>query len=295
MTGSEATFHGLPYADAAGPSVQLSVYRGPEEGQPVDCRRVVTLIGSRAGCKLRLDHPLVSPVHAALVNDGVDVYAVDLVSSRGTKLNDLRMEYERLKDGDVLTIEPWAFRVGLRGQGSSADTPSRGLALEFAPSIVALEHMDSGRVLKPHRRVCTIGRRSACDIQVDDTGVSRAHALLFTQSDHPVIVDLLSSNGTFVNDEPAPFRSLADGDVVRVGETQFRVRIVVPTAAEPKTKSARGIVPNGSAPSNPASNGRAAPAKIEDDLVDIQSVEGSQRWHIADKLDKPNRKRRVAQ
>jgi len=205
------------------------------------------------------------------------------------------MEYERLSDGDLLMIEPWVFRVGLRSQGSNADTPSRGVALEFAPSIVALEHVDSGRVLKPHRNVCTIGRRSACDIQVGDAGVSRAHALLFKRGDHPVIVDLLSSNGTFVNDEPVSFRELIDGDVVRIGETRFRVRIVIPAADAPKSRNARDVVPKDARRANPASNGHADPVKPEEDLIDIQSVEGSQRWHIADKLDKSNRKRRVAQ
>lgn len=295
MTGSEATFHGLPYVDATGPSVRLSVHEGPNEGQSVDCRRVITLIGSRSGCKLRLDHPLVAPVHVAIINDGAQVHALDLVTNRGTKLNDLKMEYERLKDGDLVKIDPWVFRVGLNTKGASDDTPSRGMRLEFAPSIVALEHLDTGRVLKPHRSVCTIGRRSACDIQVEDNGVSRAHALLFKLGDDPVIMDLLSRNGTFVNDESVSFCVLKDGDVVRIGDTRFRLRIVVPASEAPKSKNAREVLPQKTPPPGSSSNGRGTSIKPEEDLIDIQSVEGSQRWHIAEKLEKSAPKRRVAQ
>jgi len=296
LVGSDATFHGLPFVDSTGPALRLTVQRGPNEGQVIECRRLVTLVGSRPGCKIRLDHPLVSPLHAAIINDGTEVHAVDLVTHRGTRLNDLKMEYERLSDGDVLTIEPWAFGIGLGRTKSSRNNRTPSIALEFAPSVIALEHLESGRVLQPNRAACTVGRRSGCDIQVDDAGVSRAHALLFLHGDHPVVVDLLSRNGTFVNDEPTPFRILKDQDVVRVGNTQFRVRVLVPSTSVPKSKDARDVAPHDIASSPPRKNGmNGSPVQLEDDLIDIQSVEGSQRWQIAEKIKQTAPKRRVAQ
>lgn len=295
MAGSDATIHGLPLVDGGAPSLRLTVQQGPDVGAVIECHRVVTLLGSRPGCKIRLNHPLVSPVHLAIINDGHEIHAVDLVTHHGTKLNDLKLEYERLSHGDVLAIEPWVLGVSVRkGRGASANgTPS--IALEFAPSVIALEHLESGRVLQPGRAVSTIGRRSGCDIQLQDSGVSRAHALLFTHGDHPVIVDLQSQNGTYVNDKVVSYRQLADNDVIRVGDSRFQLRVLVPSASKPKSKSASEVPLRPNPAATKTMNGRNGAAAPEGDLVDIQAVEGSQRWRIADKLEPPPAKRRVAQ
>ena len=293
MTGNEATLHGAPYTDSAGPSLSLTVEQGPQAGCVVECRRVVTLIGSREGCKVLLKHPLVAPVHVALVNDGVEVHAVDLVTDRGTLLNELKMEHERLSDGDALTVDPWVFRVSLRNGDHSGNGRPRNIPLEFAPQLIALEHLNSGRILQPNRKVCTVGRRSGCDIHVDDRAVSRAHAIFFLHGDKPTVFDLLSSNGTLVNDEPVCFRALEDQDVVRIGDARFRVHVVVPSTGTPKSKDALHITPPGTRPPPPDSNGARQDVDPEPDmdLVDIQAVEGSQRWRIADKLEKASGKR----
>jgi len=294
LVDRDATSPGVPFSEPTGPAVRLTVQRGSHEGAVIECRRVVTLIGSRPGCKIQLNHPLVSPVHVAIVNDNGEAYAVDLVSNRGTLLNDLKMEHERLSNGDLITIEPWVFRVGI-GRGArrtNGNTPS--VPLEFAPHLIAFEHLESGRILKPDRKICTIGRRSGCDIQVDDPDVSRAHALFFIHDDHPTVVDLCTRNGTYVNDEPIGFRVLKDKDVVRIGDARFRVCVIVPSAGVPKAKPVDDVTPPGSVRPAGGSNGTASPIKLDDDLVDIQAVEGSQRWHIAESVKQPAPKRRIA-
>ncbi|MHB8576165.1 MAG: FhaA domain-containing protein [Dehalococcoidia bacterium] len=70
-----------------------------------------------------------------------------------------------------------------------------------------------------------IGRRSSTDIPLQDIGVSREHARLERDGVGYAIVDLNSTNGTFVNDQPISGRRvLRDGDVVSVG--RFRLRFV---------------------------------------------------------------------
>jgi Protein of unknown function (DUF3662)/Inner membrane component of T3SS, cytoplasmic domain len=70
-----------------------------------------------------------------------------------------------------------------------------------------------------------IGRRSSTDIPLQDIGVSREHARLERDGVGYAIVDLNSTNGTFVNDQPVfGSRVLRDGDVVSVG--RFRLRFV---------------------------------------------------------------------
>lgn len=68
----------------------------------------------------------------------------------------------------------------------------------------------------------SIGRLSECDIQVDDTHVSRRHAEVRRDGDAFVVVDLQSSNGTRVNGATVKERVLTDGDEIKVGNTAIR-------------------------------------------------------------------------
>jgi pSer/pThr/pTyr-binding forkhead associated (FHA) protein len=72
------------------------------------------------------------------------------------------------------------------------------------------------------RPVLTLGRSSDCDLILSDAQVSRHHAQIRRQDSGAVLVDLASSNGTFVNGRriDAAYR-LRPGDVLRLGNTQL--------------------------------------------------------------------------
>lgn len=67
-----------------------------------------------------------------------------------------------------------------------------------------------------------LGRGSDCDIRINDYSVSRRHARVQLMADGYMAVDLQSTNGTFVNDEPASMCKLTDGDYLRVGNCIYR-------------------------------------------------------------------------
>lgn len=243
----------------------------------ISCNRVVTLVGSRHGVRVNLHCDKVAPVHLAIVNDGNEVYAVDMLSPTGTLLNGLKMQHEKLSDGDRLEIGSFDFAVEIKKPPRNGHGDMH-LDLEPAPQAIALEHIETGRVLQPNRSVCLIGRRHGCDVVLDDHQVSRAHALLLIINDRPAVMDLLTPARTFVNDEPITFRMLSDGDVLTVGDAKFRVRVVQPkTWSKPPVASARSatatVLPT------------AAPEKVTD-LIDIQATEGSTRWRVAEDLEK---------
>jgi pSer/pThr/pTyr-binding forkhead associated (FHA) protein len=74
--------------------------------------------------------------------------------------------------------------------------------------------------LASHRTV--IGRSVEVEIPVDDTKVSRAHAALDFQAGHPVVVDLGSTNGTFVNGiKVNHLKRVSIGDKIRIGSSVF--------------------------------------------------------------------------
>lgn len=72
----------------------------------------------------------------------------------------------------------------------------------------------------------TIGRGSACEIQLPDISVSREHARIHSRGDEFVLEDLGSTNGTYVNGERVERRTLQSGDKMRVGRlhVEFQVR-----------------------------------------------------------------------
>ena len=70
--------------------------------------------------------------------------------------------------------------------------------------------------------VATIGRALECDLVVASKSVSREHARLHHEGHRWFIVDLDSTNGTFLNGERVMSRlEILDGDNLKVGEVSF--------------------------------------------------------------------------
>ena len=67
-----------------------------------------------------------------------------------------------------------------------------------------------------------IGRGSDADIRINDNSVSRRHARIQPGADGYYCIDLKSTNGSFVNDQPASMYKLKDGDYLRVGNCIYR-------------------------------------------------------------------------
>lgn len=63
------------------------------------------------------------------------------------------------------------------------------------------------------------------DILLDDEKISRTHAMFFLDDDGPSVVDLLSTNGTYVNGQQVMDADLHDGDIVHVGKTRLVVHV----------------------------------------------------------------------
>src|ERR1700682_1678551 len=66
----------------------------------------------------------------------------------------------------------------------------------------------------------TIGRASACNIRIGDAGVSSKHAKIWCEDGQYFLMDLGSTNGTFVNDRDVDREQLNDGDVITFGMTK---------------------------------------------------------------------------
>ena len=82
---------------------------------------------------------------------------------------------------------------------------------DYEPSTVKLDKMK-----------LTIGRSSRNDICISDPFASRLHAELRRESDHVLLVDNGSANGTFLNGQRVTGAvRLEVGDLIRIGETEI--------------------------------------------------------------------------
>ena len=70
----------------------------------------------------------------------------------------------------------------------------------------------------------TVGRAPRADFIVDAALVSRLHCRITATADNLEVVDLKSTNGTFVNGKRVHKGHVADGDTLRVGRVELTVK-----------------------------------------------------------------------
>jgi pSer/pThr/pTyr-binding forkhead associated (FHA) protein len=76
----------------------------------------------------------------------------------------------------------------------------------------------------PVGAVRTVGRAPRADFIVEAALVSRLHCRITAGADRLDVVDLSSTNGTFVNDQRIDRASLTAGDRLRVGRLELMVK-----------------------------------------------------------------------
>jgi pSer/pThr/pTyr-binding forkhead associated (FHA) protein len=69
----------------------------------------------------------------------------------------------------------------------------------------------------------TVGRAPRADFILEAALVSRLHCRLEAGPDNLEVVDLESTNGTFVNDQRVERARLASGDRLRIGRVELKV------------------------------------------------------------------------
>ena len=153
-----------------------------------------------ARCQLLMDHPSVSGVHAEFRTQEGKVILTDR-STNGTFLNGVRVRGADLHDGDYITFGRYA--------GKSLIFRS-GLEPELKLEKVAL---NKDRI--------TIGRDPSNDVCINHPVVSGRHAEILKQDGKFYIVDLGSTNGTFVNGIKVKRHHLDELDRIVIGPSEL--------------------------------------------------------------------------
>jgi hypothetical protein len=84
--------------------------------------------------------------------------------------------------------------------------------------------VEAGSTYELQTPVTLLGRGTDCDLRLVDPGVSRHHSELRVEDGQVVLLDLGSTNGTFVNGKPVRRVALVDGTTVTLGRTTMIFR-----------------------------------------------------------------------
>jgi len=107
-------------------------------------------------------------------------------------------------------------------------TPAFGEGIRSADAWLVVER---GGGLEPGERFdliggLSIGRSKEADVQIEDRYASGIHARIFSRDRRHYVEDMRSTNGTLLNDATLKGEAeLIDGDVVRIGDTEFRLEV----------------------------------------------------------------------
>lgn len=110
-----------------------------------------------------------------------------------------------------------AQRVGFRVRSETVDRAPEG-------QLIGLSGLVAGKTFELTAPVTTLGRSGECEIMLSDSNVSRTHAQVVAGPEGFWIVDLGSTNGTWVNGRRVEREELQDGDEITVGLCSFRFR-----------------------------------------------------------------------
>ena len=118
-----------------------------------------------------------------------------------------------------------------------------------------------------------IGRQTGCQLRIRSGEVSRKHAEIRFEEGTPLIKDLGSSNGTYVNGVKVIEKRLEAGDLVAIGPVVFLVQL----SGEPSNSDAASLYedgrPGGRQP-EPARAGGAAGAASASHDEDVPTTSG---------------------
>jgi ABC-type multidrug transport system ATPase subunit len=170
------------------------------------------LLGRAPECRVRIEHPEISRLHASVSSEGGRWRLRDLGSRRGTSLNGTPIQAPAdLRDGDAIGLGPVAVRFrhgvppGLAGDDASTGTPRENALREI-----------------PLRGEITLGRDAACEVVLADPAVSRRHCSVRPVASGWEAADLAGTAGTFVNGRRFDRHDLVIGDRLQIGPHHFR-------------------------------------------------------------------------
>jgi pSer/pThr/pTyr-binding forkhead associated (FHA) protein len=236
------------------PRPELVFLAGGESVEKKVITRSRFLIGRNQECDLAISDTIASREHAVIRESKGRFILEDQKSRNGTLVNGKKVSTVALSDGDEIRIgdcrimfvekshEPSKKdKADLERLDTTVMRLDEALLEEAAaalsspagktgkPVVLGLE-MVEGKSVGTHYPLKdkTVIGRSKTDINTNDPKTSRHHAAIERKEDGYNFIDLKSTNGSFINGQEVRTKHLIAGDLIKIGDTSFKVIEVNP-------------------------------------------------------------------
>jgi pSer/pThr/pTyr-binding forkhead associated (FHA) protein len=211
--------------------------------QPFEFDVEVVSVGRTADNSIKISDAMSSRHHCQVSRDGQSFVVEDLKSRNGTKLNGKPLsDPVPLSPGDRIQIgdstihfqERRASGAGKRASKRSASPSAGGPATLGNTQLRVTAGEEVGRVVTVPQAPLMFGRKPGIAVRLKDHDISNEHCMVMEEGGSLQIVDLGSTNGTFLNGERIRGRgALTLGSKLQLGATlTFAVEEVGASALE---------------------------------------------------------------
>jgi pSer/pThr/pTyr-binding forkhead associated (FHA) protein len=200
----------------------LKSYRGRSEGRTWALAGRIARIGSQEGLEVFLPPDgTVAPLHAQIQAEEDGHFLVDIVG--GTSVNGGPATSKWLQDGDQIGVGTSVLIYRTRLTSTRKEQPSAPVTSVRQASL--LDPMGNRHLLVHGRNV--VGREPGCHVALTwEPSVSRHHAEVVVSQGRATVLDLGSTNGTFVNGEPVSGAvPVSDGAEIVFGRCRTRIEL----------------------------------------------------------------------
>ncbi|TQV73058.1 FHA domain-containing protein [Aliikangiella marina] len=110
------------------------------------------------------------------------------------------------------------------------------------PALIGVSENVAGIQIILMKDKLEVGRRPTADIVLEDASVSSMHAQIIKQGDDWKVLNLLSSNGTFVNGEKVSEKFITSGDRIAFAGAEFVFTMVDEPVPTGKSSGGLGLI-----------------------------------------------------
>lgn len=206
---------------------KLRVMRG-DTWHDIDIDKPHFSIGRAESCDYVVKSGFISRHHCEIVEDEHGQFHIRDHNTRlGTMVNDQPVRKQgRLGFGDTIRLSNRFEAVFLEDRGSGHTSTMRAVReenLRNRPHLVGMNEPVNGQefVLDADRSL--VGRDPSCEIHIDLDTVSKFHAEILTDGHRITVVDLNSSNGTFLDNKRVDRADVRSGSQLRFDRVSFQV------------------------------------------------------------------------
>jgi DNA-binding NtrC family response regulator len=188
-----------------------------------------TAIGRAPECDVSLPDPALSRVQAVVERRGDRFHLVDR-SGRGTRVGGDEVPEAALTDGAEIALGTW--RALFRAAGGALDhetRPSGGTQVRASgepaeaapPARLRVRAGGRERTVPVTRAGVTVGKDPTCDAPIDDPFVSSRHLRIEARAGCWTLVDLGSTNGTYLSGARVAQAELPFGVPIALGDAEI--------------------------------------------------------------------------